>query len=96
MDSDAVKKNLLFLENKVNQVIAIMIANEGEAEATMARRGWACLSCDKNMEKFDGRQGDHKSWNMVQGRNSPPRASGFANLQRNQERYRNMYMNKYE
>lgn len=49
MDAEAVRKSLLFLENKVNQVIAIMISNEGEAEATMARRGWACLSCDKNM-----------------------------------------------
>jgi len=31
IDSEAVKKSLLFLENKLNQVIAIMIANEGEA-----------------------------------------------------------------
>ena len=71
-----------------------MIANEGEAEATMARRDWACLSCDKGMEKFDGKQGEHKAWNLVQGHQSPPRGSGFASLQRSQERYKNLYMDK--
>jgi hypothetical protein len=73
-----------------------MIANEGEAEATMARRGWACLSCDKGMDKFDGKQGEHKAWNLIQGSQSPPRGSGFSNLQRSQERYKNLYIEKRE
>lgn len=36
-----------------------MFLGESEEDATIARRNWFCLSCDRKLDKYQGKLGHH-------------------------------------
>ena len=59
-DMDSVKKLIAYIENKINYVFQ-MVSATNEEDALIARRNWFCLSCDKKLENYRGKIGQHLS-----------------------------------
>jgi hypothetical protein len=60
-DHETVKKSFLFVENKLNQIVTVMVHNgqtETDGDSLIAKKHWSCLSCDKNLDKFEGKLSD--------------------------------------
>lgn len=55
---DSVKKLIENLENKISYIYNLFMG-ESEEDACIARKNWVCLSCDKKLEKYQGRIGHH-------------------------------------
>ena len=58
-DIESVKKLLTYLENKITYIFNIVIASNNEEDACIARRNWVCLSCEKKLDKYQGKIGSH-------------------------------------
>lgn len=57
----------MYLQNSVN-----------EDDALLVKKQWACISCDKNVEKFNGKVGQHLNWdNLSSKKISPTKAGAF-------------------
>lgn len=42
------------------------------------KKQWACISCDKNIDKFNGKIGQHLNWdNLSSKKISPTKAGAF-------------------
>jgi len=49
-----------------------------EDEALLVRKQWTCVSCDKGLEKYQGRVGQHLSWESISSKKiSPTKAGAF-------------------
>lgn len=55
---DQVKKLIENVENKISYIYNIFM-NESEEDACVARKNWVCLSCDKKLDKYQGKVGTH-------------------------------------
>lgn len=78
-DHESVKKSFLFVENKVSQIVNVMIQNgqtEPEGDSLIAKKHWSCLSCDKNLDKFEGRLGEVRFTSVFPPRFDSPRIGG--------------------
>lgn len=58
-DLNSVKKLLGYLENKIIYIYNVIIGNNNEEDACIARRNWVCLSCEKKLDKYQGKIGNH-------------------------------------
>lgn len=59
-DIPSVKKMFTYLEAKINNLMSYLFGDEGnEEDARIARKQWVCLSCDKKLDKFQGKMGNH-------------------------------------
>ena len=65
-DSDDIKKNLIYLEKKINRLNAHRMKGEDNTEdARIAKTNWFCLSCDKNLLGYQGKIGRHVVWDQM-------------------------------
>lgn len=65
-DSDDIKKNLIYLEKKINRLNAHLMKGEDNTEdARIAKTNWFCLSCDKNLLGYQGKIGRHVVWDQM-------------------------------
>lgn len=65
-ESDDTKKNLAYLEKKINRLGALIMKDENNTEdARIARTNWVCLSCDKNLLGYQGKIGKHVVWDQM-------------------------------
>lgn len=56
---DSVKKLISIVENKISYIYNIFFAGKNEEDACIARKNWICLSCDKKLDKYQGKIGQH-------------------------------------
>jgi hypothetical protein len=78
-DHESVKKSFLFVENKLNQIVTVMVQNgqtDTDGESLIAKKHWSCLSCDKNLDKFEGKLGEVKFTSVFPTRFDSPRIGG--------------------
>ena len=65
-DSEDIKKNILYLEKKINHLSAnLMNKDDNTEDARVARTNWVCLSCDKNLLGYQGKIGRHVVWDQM-------------------------------
>ena len=65
-DAEDIKKNLLYLEKKINKINAQILKTEDNTEdARIAKPSWFCLSCDKNLLGYQGKVGKHVIWDSM-------------------------------
>lgn len=66
-DQDDTKKTYLYLEKKINRLNNEVFKNEDNNEdARIARsNNWQCLSCDKNLQAYQGKIGKHVIWETM-------------------------------
>jgi predicted ATP-dependent serine protease len=52
------------------------VANEDDA--LLVKKQWTCISCDKNLEKYAGKIGQHLNWESLSSKKiSPSRIGAF-------------------
>lgn len=51
---------------------------EKEGDALFAKKPlfWSCASCDKDLDKFQGKLGDYKNWGQFPPKNTSPERMG--------------------
>lgn len=66
-DQDDTKKTYLYLQKKINRLNGLLFKNEDNTEdARIARtNNWYCLSCDKNLNSYQGKLGKHVVWDQM-------------------------------
>jgi hypothetical protein len=65
-DAEDIKKNLVYLEKKINKIGAQLVkADDNTEDARVARTNWFCLSCDKNLQGYQGKPGKHIVWDSM-------------------------------
>lgn len=66
-DQDDTKKSLIYLEKKINRLNGYLMKSQDNTEdARIARSNqWNCLSCDKNLQTYQGKVGRHVVWESM-------------------------------
>ena len=65
-DGDDIKKNLIYIEKKINRLGAhVMKAEDNTEDARIAKTNWFCLSCDKGLAGYHGKVGRHVVWDQM-------------------------------
>lgn len=73
INEDDVKKNIIYLEKKLSSLYNyITTSDENNEDARIAKTNWFCLSCDKNLQNYQGKIGRHIIWDSL-----PMKGSGF-------------------
>lgn len=66
------------LENRLQAVIIFLQNTANEDDALLVKKQWTCISCDKNIDKFNAKVGQHLAWdNLVSKKISPTKAGAF-------------------
>ena len=66
INEDDVKKNFGYLEKKLASLYGyITKTDENNEDARVARTNWFCLSCDKNLQNYQGKVGRHIIWDSM-------------------------------
>jgi len=65
---------------KISQLFTEVFGEKEEnldQEALFAKKPlWSCASCDKELEKFQGKLGDYKGWSQFPPKNTTPDRMG--------------------
>ena len=66
-DQDDSKKTFFYLEKQINRLnSALFKSQENTEDARIARSNqWNCLSCDKNLNNYQGKIGKHVVWDSM-------------------------------
>ena len=72
------KKALVYLEQKINQIIIQFDSNvEKEVDGLIVKKSAiSCISCDKDLEKFKGNLGDYRGWQVFPPKETSPERLG--------------------
>ena len=75
------KKALFYLEKKITELY-MLINPEGkdkaELENLLSKKPlfWSCVSCDKDLEQYQGRLGDYRNWKVFPPKETSPERMG--------------------
>lgn len=61
-DINEIRKNLYVLEGKMQSVVSYLQSLSQQDEALFVKKQWTCVSCDKGLEKYQGKIGQHLNW----------------------------------
>lgn len=80
-NKDDTKKALFYLEKKITELYLLINPeekNKGEMDALLVKRPlfWSCVSCDKDLDQFQGRLGDYKNWKVFPPKETSPERMG--------------------
>jgi hypothetical protein len=81
------KKWMRYIENKVNYLYRIVNVESPEEDACIARKNWICLSCDKKLDAYKGKVGNHMISAQLKGKNIDQEVVGGGMLFRSKSRY---------
>ena len=66
------------LDTKMQSIISYLNAITNEDDALIVKKNWTCISCDKMVEKFNGKVGQHLNWDSIQAKKiSPTKVGAF-------------------
>lgn len=75
-DMNELRKIIFVLESKLQSVVGYLQSVSQEDEALLARKQWNCASCDKGLEKYQGKVGQHLNWDTVSSKKLSPNKVG--------------------
>lgn len=64
------------MESKVQSVVSYLQSASNEDDALLVRKQWTCVSCDKNLEKYQGKVGQHLNWESISSKKISPNKAG--------------------
>ena len=65
-NDDDVKKHLAYMEKKITSIYnRLTSTDENNDDARAAKTSWFCLSCDKNLQNYQGKVGKHIIWDSM-------------------------------
>lgn len=64
------------LDAKMQSIISYLQAITNEDDALVVKKNWTCISCDKMVEKFNGKVGQHLNWDSIQAKKISPTKIG--------------------
>ena len=59
VDDEGLKKWMKHVDNKLAYIYRIVNVDMAEEDAYLARKNWFCLSCDRKLEPYRGKLGNH-------------------------------------
>lgn len=66
------------LDNRLQSVIAFLQSSMNDDDALLVKKPWTCISCDKQIEKYNGKIGQHLNWDSMNSKKlSPSKAGAF-------------------
>jgi hypothetical protein len=66
------------LESKLQTLIVWVQNTLNEDDALIVKKQWTCISCDRNVERFNGKIGQHLNWDLLASKKiSPTKAGAF-------------------
>ena len=66
------------LDTKMQSIISYLQAISTEDDALIVKKNWTCISCDKMIDKFNGKIGGHLNWDSIQAKKiSPVKVGAF-------------------
>ena len=66
------------MDSKLQSIINYLQSMVNEDDALIVKKNWTCISCDKMIEKFNGKVGQHLNWDSIQSKKiSPGKAGAF-------------------
>lgn len=66
------------IESRLQSIITFLQNSVSEDDALLVKKQWTCISCDKGVDKFSGKTGQHLNWDNLQSRKiSPTKAGAF-------------------
>lgn len=69
---------LYSLDNRLQSVIAFLQSSMSDDDALLVKKQWTCVSCDKQVEKYNGKIGQHLNWDSMNSKKlSPSKAGAF-------------------
>ena len=86
-DDDSLKKWMKYVENKLNSLYRIVSAEMTEEDTLIARKNWFCLSCDRKLEPYRGKLGNHLISNHVKAKLPDQEVMGGGMLFRTKSKY---------
>lgn len=65
-NEEDVKKSLNYYQKKLGSLYQrITSSDENNEDARIAKTNWFCLSCDKNLQNYQGKIGQHMVWDSM-------------------------------
>ncbi len=66
------------MDAKLQSIINYLQSMATDDDALIVKKNWTCISCDKMIEKFNGKMGQHVNWDSVQAKKlSPAKVGAF-------------------
>lgn len=66
------------LDSRLQSVIAFLQSSMSDDDALLVKKQWTCISCDKQIEKYNGKIGQHLNWDSMNSKKlSPSKAGAF-------------------
>ena len=56
----------------MQSVVGYLQSLAQEDEALLVKKQWTCVSCDKGLEKYQGKVGQHLNWDNVNAKKMSP------------------------
>mmetsp|Transcript_119828 Transcript_119828/g.179027 ORF Transcript_119828/g.179027 Transcript_119828/m.179027 type:complete len:107 (+) Transcript_119828:221-541(+) len=94
-DKSETKKALIFLEKKINELFIAIFGNgekDSGPDALLVKKPliWSCISCDKDLDKYEGKLGDYKNWAIFPPKETMPErmgrfGTGYARMMENRK-----------
>ena len=50
------------IESRLQAIIIFLQNSVSEDDALLVKKQWTCVSCDKGLEKYGGKVGQHLNW----------------------------------
>lgn len=79
-NKDDTKKALGYLEKKIADLYLLVNPDnkDKEQDGLLVKRPlfWSCVSCDKDLDQYQGRLGDYKNWKVFPPKETSPERMG--------------------
>ena len=90
-DISELRKTIYVLEGKVQSVIGYLQSIAQEEEALLVKKQWTCVSCDKALDKYQAKLGQHLNWDTMNSKKmSPTKAGAFGHTGQLAAKIRNL------
>ena len=88
------RKLLYSVENRLQSVITYLQNMANDDDALLVKKQWTCISCDKNLDKYNAKVGQHLNWDLLSSKKiSPTKAGAYGQTGQLANKIRNLLEN---
>ena len=70
------RKLVYSVENRLQSVISYLQSMSNEDDALLVKKQWGCISCDKSLDKYNAKVGQHLNWESLASKKISPTKTG--------------------
>ena len=64
------------IESRLQSIIIFLQNSVNDDDALLVKKQWTCVSCDKNLDKYGGKVGQHLNWDTMNAKKLSPTKMG--------------------